>query len=318
MKLTFTDVIDYCQSGTSDTDSTLKTFLKQRIGERYELVADKLNTFTQTFYRTTVTVADQQYYYNPPNLRDIESISVTINDVIYVLKSINSQTEWDRMNAIQFQGGALPEYFFRRRNDYGIFPIPQTAGYTITIAYTQRAIPLYFEDYITGTATVTENDQTVTIATGNLTTGAVKAGFWFSLATATGEPRGNWYRILSVTDTTNMELETYFEETGEAGASYIIGQIPEIPEEAHPLLGTGALSDFYLLKQKDTETATKFNNIFWTGSPNVAPNFMKKDKDYGGLLGLIEAYRNRDDSVVVERKPQTDYILAKEWAVTIE
>ena len=67
MKLTFTDIIEYCQDGANDTSSTIKTFFKRRIGERYALVTDKLNTFTQTLYRTTSTVEDQQYYYNPPN-----------------------------------------------------------------------------------------------------------------------------------------------------------------------------------------------------------------------------------------------------------
>ena len=316
MKLTFSDLISYGQDGTNDTSTTIKTFLKRRINDKYELVADKLNTFTQTLCRTPPTVAGRQYYDNPPNLRDIESVTITIDDVIYPLKAVNSQEKWNRLNAIT-SVGSIPEKFFKRRDDYGLFPIPQDANNTITIAYTQRAIPLYFEDYITGTVTVTENDQAVTVATGNFTTGAIKPGFWFTLTDSNGEPRGNWYRILSVTDASNLKLETYFEETGEAGATYLIGQVPEIPEEGHILLPIGALSEFYLLKQKDTETATRFNNIFWTGSPNVAPNFQKKDKDYGGLMGLIEAYRDRDSSCIVNRNPTIDYETYLEWGTTI-
>jgi hypothetical protein len=319
MKLTYSDIISRCQDGANDTSSTIKTFFKQRINERYELIADKLNTFTQTLYKTSATVEDQQYYYNPPNLRDIVSITIAIGDVTYTLDPINSQSEWDRLNAIEFQGGAIPTKFFRRRDDYGIFPIPQEDDYTITIAYTQRAVPLYFEDYTTGTVTVTENDQTVTVATGNLTTGAVKAGFWFSLADANGEPRGNWYRIDSVTDANNMELETYFEETAESGASYIIGQCPEIPEEGHPLLSEGALEDFFMLKRQDSDTSTKYGNRFWTGSPNISPSFAKThDGNYGGLLGLIAAYADRDDSVIVNRNP-SPYASEddKVWATTI-
>ena len=315
--MTFSDIISFGQDGTNDTSAGIKTFLKQRINEKYHLITDKLNTFTKTVYRTTVTEENQQYYYNPPNLRDIKSIKITIDDRDYVLDPVNSQPKWDQMNAMDFQGGVIPNKYFKRSGDYGIFPIPQEDDLVISIAYTQRAVPLYFEDYITGTATVTENDQTVTIATGNLTTGAVKAGFWFSLSDDNGEPRGTWYRILSITDATHMELETYFEEAGEAGKTYIIGQIPEIPDEGHSLIGLGSLSDFYLLKQKDTETATRFNNIFWTGSPNVAPTFQKKDKDFGGLLGLIESYRDRDTGVIVKRNPKTDYILDSEWGTVL-
>jgi hypothetical protein len=130
-----------------------------------------------------------------------------------------------------------------------------------------------------------------------------KPGFWFSLADANGEPRGTWYKILSVTDSANFELETFFEESSESGVKYIVGQSPEFPEEGHPLLYIGALSDFYALKQKDTQTAKEFNNFFWTGSYNVTPNQAKKDKDYGGLLALIDAYADRDSGIAVSRSP---------------
>lgn len=322
MKLTYSDIIARCQDGASDTSTAIKTFFKQRINEKYEFVASKLNTFIRVYYKTASTEENQQYYYNPPNLRSIESIKITIGDVDYPLEPINSQSEWDRINSIEFQGGVLPKYFFRRKDDYGIFPIPQSDDYTITIAYKQRATPLYFEDYTTGTVAVTQNDQTVTVTTGNFSTGAIKAGFWFSLADTNGEPRGTWYRIGSVTDASNLELETYFEEATETGASYIIGQCPEIPEEGHTLLSDGALEDFFMLKQKDPETAKTYNNKFWTGSPNVTASFAKKnDGDYGGLIGLIAAYRDRDDSIIVHRNPQPNYSLDgdedKEWATTI-
>jgi len=197
--------------------------------------------------------------------------------------------------------GGFPERYFRRRDDYGFWPYDFEDDGTITINYTQRAQPLYFEDYTTGTVAVTINDQTVTVTTGATTTW--KAGMWFTLTDSTGEPRGSWYRIGSVTDSTNVELETYFEEATETGVTYIVGQSPEIPEEGHTLLAIGAIADFYMLKQKDTETATRFENRFWTGNPNVAPNTAKKDKDYGGLLALIDAYADRDTSIFVNRSP---------------
>jgi len=132
---------------------------------------------------------------------------------------------------------------------------------------------------------------------------------WFSLSDSTGEPKGSWYRIGSVTDASNLELESYFEETTVAGATYIIGQSPEIPEEGHTLLAIGAISDFYAMKQKDLETATRFDNKFWTGNYNVSPMQARKDKDYGGLLALIDAYADRDGSKVVSREPAIREIL---------
>ena len=127
MKMTYTDLISYAQDGVSDTSSTIKTFLKKRINERYELVTDKLNTWTQSLTRTfttgTAAGADQQYYYNPPNLREIESIVLTADSFDYILTPVYSQQEWDILNA-EVITASYPKRYFRRSNDFGIWPIP--------------------------------------------------------------------------------------------------------------------------------------------------------------------------------------------------
>ncbi len=302
MRMFFTDLINYATDGANNTGSTIKTFLKRRINSRYELVTDKLNTWTQVCPRTASTVDGQQFYYNPPNLREIESIVVTIGDFDYPLKPVYAQGEWDVLNA-QTITSAFPERFFRRANDYGIWPTPGTDDGTITINYTKRAIPLTFENYVTGTAAVTENDQTVTLTTG--VTSTLKAGFWYCLSDSSGEPRGSVYRIGSISaGTAAFELETFWEEATEATPKYIVGQSPEIPEEGHELLAIGAVADFYGLKTKDMNTYTKFNNMFWSGSPNITALQARKDEgEAGGLVGLIAAYEDRDSDVVVERVP---------------
>ena len=88
-----------------------------------------------------------------------------------------------------------------------------------------------------------------------------------------------------------------------------MAQVPEIPEEGQILLAIGAVSDFYALKQKDLDTAKQFDNKFWTGNYNVTALQAKKDKDYGGFLALIDAYADRDSSIVVNRQPVVRDIL---------
>lgn len=304
MQKTFSGLISYAQDGAGDTSTTIKTFLKKRINERYEVCTDKLNTWkqeiTRTFTTGTAAGADQQYYYNPPNLREISSLVLTKSSQDYILTPCYSQREWDLLNATVISSD-YPRRYFKRANDFGIWPIPNEDDYTATLVYTQRAVPLYFEDYTTGTAVVTVNDQTVTLAGGG-STSTFKPGFWFTLTDSGGEPRGTPYKILSITDSANFELETYFEETTESGVTYLVGQIPEIPEEGQLLPAIGAISDFYGLKQKDMETATKFDNRFWTGNYNVTPLQAKKDGDYGGLLALADSYKDRDQSKILDRE----------------
>jgi len=69
------------------------------------------------------------------------------------------------------------------------------------------------------------------------------------------------------------------------------------------------ISDFYALKQKDIETATRFDNKFWTGSFNTTPLQARKDGDYGGLMGLIDAYKDRDTGIIVGRSHTTRHPL---------
>lgn len=305
MIMFYTSLINYAQSGASTTDATIKTFLKRRINSRYEIATSKLNTWTQSIQRTFTTgdssAADQQFYANPPNLREIESIVLTKGAFDYPLTPVYAQEEWDRLNAQVITSASYPLKYFRRVNDYGIWPTPNEDDYTGTINYTRRATPLYFENYTTGTAAVTENSQTVTLTTGVTTT--IKPGYWFTLADSNGEPRGTAYRILSITDSADFKLESFFEESTEATPKYIIGQAPEIPTEGHELLAIGAVADFYGLKQKDMASYTRFNNMFWTGAPNVTPLQARKDGDYGGLLALIDAYEDRDRSMIVSRVP---------------
>ncbi len=299
--MTLTDIIEDGQDAVGTTKAAVKTYLIKRINIRYQQVADKLKTFENSATLTAATVAEQQYYHNPIALKSIENIAVSVDDTTYNATPVNSVDKWNKLNIIDVNSDIVQK-FFRRKNDYGLWPIPSSAN-TITITYTKTAVPMTSEDYVEGDVTVTENSQTVT---GNGTTWSgtnAKIGYWFSLADSNGEPRGNWYRISAVGSTTSITLETFFEEVGESGASYIIGETPEVPEEAHPLISIGAVADYFMFKRKDTKTGKEFNNMFWTGSPNITASFARDtNPKMGGLLGLIASVEDRDDdSAIVER-----------------
>lgn len=300
--MTHTDLISDAQDAVGTTNSTVKSYLIRRLNVRYQQIADKLKTFENSATLTASTVAEQQYYHNPIALKSIENIAVSVDSTTYNATPINSVDRWNRLNIINVNSDVI-QHFFRRKNDYGLWPIPSSAN-TLTITYTKTAVPMTSEDYITGDVTVTNNSQAV-VGNGTTWSGTnAKVGYWFSLADSNGEPRGNWYRISAITDTTNITLETFFEEVGESGASYIIGETPEVPEEAHPLISVGAIADYYMFKRKDTVKGKEFNNMFWTGSPNITANFAREtNPKMGGLLGLIASVQDRDDdSAIVERQ----------------
>jgi hypothetical protein len=318
MRQTLSGLIGLCQKlAGNDTSTASQTFFRQRITSRYQLVLSKLPSRFSEITKTFSTVDDQQYYHYPNQFREIKNLIITIDSVDYHLKPIESYEEWTNLNAINFAGGAIPEYYFSRQRDFGIYPIPQDA-YTGTLTYELSADGLVRTDYTTGTVTVTENDETVEGAGGMAwsTTTNLEPDDWFVLTDSNGDPRGSWYRVASVTDADTLELESVFEETTEAGATYLIGQSPEIAEELHDLLAYGAVADYYAGFRQDLEKAQMYNNYFWTGDFDKTTRDTGDTRIAGGLLGFLQKNTSRSNSQLVRRRKRFD-AKSKVFATTL-
>lgn len=322
MRQTFSSLITIAQNGAGkDVSTSSKTFFKQRINARAGFILAKLPSHLSEVTRTFSTAVDQQYYHYPPNIKEIESLEITINNVKFPLTPVHSNHRWNEINAITIQPSAIPRLYFKRQRDFGIWPIPQ-AIYTGTIVYSIRAGGMVREDYTAGTVTVTENDATVEGAGGvawNTDTN-LRPDDWFSLTDSNGESRGSWYRIGSITDADTLELESVFEETGESGASYIIGQSPELPEEGAELCAHGALMDYFMSFRQSPSKARVWSNMFWTGDPGTSRSLAESGRKPwvgGGLLGLINDYRDRDSSQLVERRTRKGDSRMRVWGTTI-
>lgn len=314
MRHTLSSLITLCQNGAGkDTSTPSKTFFKQRLSQNYEFVISKLPSHLSEIPRTFSTVATQQYYHYPPSYRRVSGLEITIGSKKYPLTPVFSQDEWNRLNAITIQSGAIPTRYFNRQRDFGIYPIPQDV-YTGTIVYNIRAGGLVREDYVTGTCTVVENSQTVEGAGGVAwsTTSNVQADDWFVLTDSNGLPRGSWYRIGSVTDADTLSLESVFEETGEAGATYLIGQSLELPEDIQEVPAFLSLGDYFAgFRQSQTKAQFWYNKAY-TGDGD------KTSRDpkivFGGLIGAIKQYQDRNESQLIDRHPRADHASMKVWA----
>lgn len=289
IKNSFLDNIRY--SGSSD--STIGSFFDRELGPVYQMVLSYLDSYVVKDTKTATTVADRQYYHNPAGVTQIENATVTVGSIAYPLTVVDSQASWDRINEILISSTAIPQLFFPRRDDFGIWPIPQDA-YTITLNYNLRDRNLLTADYTTGTVTVTNASQTVTGAGGATFTSAM-IGRWFSTDTD-----GYWYRISAVPTSSTLTLETSFEGTGAAGESYTIGESPEIPEEGHILLSHGVTARYFAGPRGDITTGNWWDNLFWTGSGTNSSR-STRDAD-GGLIGLKKNYSSRSDSRTVYRR----------------
>lgn len=294
---------------TQATDTATHTFLQQELNRAYRYILSELRNFKTQITYTSTTTSGQQYYHNPSANVIIEAITVTIGSVKYNLKPLDSNQKWNDLNAIQFVGLAIPQFFYPRRDDFGIYPKPQGA-YVMEMVYSPRYPDMQNEDYTTGTVSITNGTTTITGSATTFTQAMV--GRWFKVNTD-----GSWYRIASYTSATQIDIENNYEGITVSGGAYTIGESPEVPEEVHELLAYRAAEMYFAgLRGDPSSKAQYWGNMFFTGDGNNNSRDLTSVR--AGLLGAINRYSSRSDSGIVERNVKKfDDFSSKIWASSI-
>lgn len=283
----------------------------------YTITVTSTTVFTYTLAASLsgVSATVSQYYPYPAGEVQIEGMYITIGSVNYPLRIISSRMNWEQLNAIQIQASAIPQFYFPRQLDFGIWPIPQTV-YTGNMSYRYRDRNLGVADYSGGTITLTQGSTQVTGSSTTFTSAMV--GRWLTVTDTTIAGQGYWYRITGYTSATSITIyQPWTQATATTGSSlYTIGETPEIPEELHVILAWGTAADYYAGMRKDLTNAAFYDNLFWTGNPSN--NSRKQDGSItGGLLGAISTYSDRDNRHLIKRKPRLNPLQYKVWATTL-
>ena len=294
--------------GSADTG--LQTFFLNSYSQRYQQAFSMINNRQTQKTMTGSTVVNQQFYHYPPGILDLADCTVNINGLNYPIIADDSILQWDRINLVLISVTALPQFIFPRRDDFGIWPIPQGV-YTITIVAQLRDRSLNdLVDYTAGTVSCTNNSVTVTGVGTNFTSNM--AGYWFVMNDTTQPGQGYWYRIASVQSTTSLTLETYYVNTSVTGATYRIGQSPELPEETHGYLVEGSIADYKAGPKDDQNAAAYHENKFWTG------NGLEKEREgkifTAGILGAQQRYAGRQDGAIVWQHGLSTSWTERMWA----
>lgn len=295
-------------------DATLLADFQFSLGTRYQMIWGALSEYISQDTLTTSTVASQQYYYYPVGTVGVDSATILIGSMRYTLTPIYSQYTWNQLNAMQIQPTAIPQFIFPRRDDYGVWPIP-TAAYTLELNRFLRDRNMLIDDYSIGTVALTAGSTTIT-GTSTVWTAAM-VGRWFTINDPTAVGQGYWYRIGSWTSATSMELETDWAGSTASGITYLVGESPELPEDAHTLLPAGTAADYYAGLRNSNTSATWWNNVFYTGDGNNPIRDQDSKNVMGGLIGLIKKYKDRERDNIVIRQPGVISPTYKVWAQTI-
>lgn len=204
------------------------------------------------------TVANQQDYQLPRSVLRVSGVEYLDGNTYIPLIEIGSEQNWGALNA-SFGGGiGSPRYFFPKGKDViSIYPTPTSAtSEGLKIYYEPKQPRMINDDYSTGTVTVTNGNTTITHNGTGFTEKMVGCYFY-----TTDGSDGNDYQIVDYTDTSNLVLENYFEGTSGAGKSFLIGIVPDIPDEYIPAIFDYCMGRFYM-RRGDTKTGNDFMSMF--------------------------------------------------------
>jgi len=303
---------DLCVDDSSTTYTGLSassTFLQKEINKAVRFIIALLGNHLVEKTQTCATVADQQYYHLPPDCDKITSATWTQGGVDYPLQVIEANEHWEELNQIDFSGSAIPQLMFPRASDIGLWPIPQTAGETITLNYIKKVKDMSATDYSTGTITIVTNTTTAT-GSGTAFTSAM-VGRWLR-----ADSDGFWYPISAFSSTTSITLETYFEGSSVAADTFLIGESPDIPEDLHEYIPYKAAAAYMAGYRHDPIGAQAFLNYFYTGDFN---NPRRDSNVAGGILGAKSSYdtKGRANSGLVRRTKTINSRFNEVWTSVI-
>ena len=224
--ITFYQHIEEIKKAYKVTDAEQILSLKRWYNQACSKIKKKLmrRVNAETIY--TDLVANQQTYQLPEYAGRVYNVRYNQTGSEQRLLEISSHDAWLDMNSNSGQTGTPTHYHLISEDEIELWPTPSEAvadGLEVNVAFKHGR--LIADDVTTGTATASNGSQTVTLSSSIVTPKMV--GRYFTV----NDGQEEWYKISAYVSSTSFEIENYFEGTGGAGLSYIIGEMVDIPEE---------------------------------------------------------------------------------------
>lgn len=238
--LTYTGLQEEYQKLTDDSSENIEQgekWINQSINTICNIQGGKLRFLEAT--KDMTTVADQEGYEIPNGFRKLIDLMVYSDDgsgsrsTIYSPEMVFDPTKWKLVKQYRLGTSDVPYFTYVENQKYYIQPIPATTGNKITLRGRLRVAPLNIADYTTGSIVSIANGGTAVVGTGTTWTADMVGRYlYIPQTTAANGGDGMWYEIGGFTDATHITLLKPYEGTSIAAAtaSYIIGQVPVIPE----------------------------------------------------------------------------------------
>lgn len=279
----------YLDTSTTPNGGDIPRILNNTLADNMTWGLQELNQslryLTTKFYfnersYTTPTVASQQFYNLPPQVKKLINVTVLIGSTLWQPKECPSREYWDYLNTITFQQD-YPSFFFVFNGQVGLWPVPSSSSNTITMNYKIRTVDLSMQD-----VTSTSASTTVSITTNTTTVTAAGAAFkdwmagqWIRIPhSSTNATNGDnqWYQISSVTSSTVLVLKNKYTGATVTGAGFTIGEVPLLPEDYQdlPLWRVGYI--YYTTRFPDPARAKLYQDLYDRGFADLNEEFGSK------------------------------------------
>jgi len=262
-----TDCVTYAARLSQNTSPSNIELLKGMVNDAHRYLLEKY--FFNEASTTILTVANQQFYDLPADYSKLKTGTITIGTLKWTPTEILSRADWDKLNVFPYYGD-IPNNYFIYNNQIGFWPIPATAGNTITFNYKRRVTDLTISDYTTSTVSATLNSTAIVgsgtafVATFLPSAGSVlDLNLWIKITPPKGD--GKWYQISSLTDATNLVLVNKYTGGTTTGASYIIGQAPLLLEDFQDLLVYRPLMIYFSTIVDNPTKKAEFEGLYNSG-----------------------------------------------------
>lgn len=243
MVITFNQIYDEVQSGTQNSSASELVLIKRDANIATQRFKSVMTRPWSRIAKKADTVADQQDYQLPRSVLRPSGVDFLYGDAYIPLIEIGSEQNWNSLNAVPSVGVGVPRFFFPKGKDtISVYPVPGDAVTEgLKVYYEPKQPRMMSSDFTTGTVTVTQGSVTVTHSAAGFTPDMVGKFFY-----TTDGSDGNDYQVTGYTDTSTLTLENYYEGPSGSGKGFLIGTVPDIPDEYQPSIMDYCYARFYL------------------------------------------------------------------------
>jgi len=220
--------------------------------------------FDWNFNKSSVTfdsVAQQQYYPAPYNMRSASFVNIYANNNYYVPQEIRQGSLWRRINYnAASSGGAcvvysdIPAYWFvsNRTKQIGIYPTPANSSNPITVGYTKTTKVFGAAAYTTGTVTTVANSSTITGAASAWDKSMI--GSYIKITSADTVLNGLWFEISDVSAAGTLKIQGAM-PIAVAGKNYTINELVPFLDGYEDIALYMAAENYYDLREMENIAA---------------------------------------------------------------